>query len=326
MTFNQIKYFITVAECLSFTEAAKCLFITQPALSRQISAIEEELNTRLFVRSKKALKLTPGGVLLYNKLPHLLEEYNGIVEEARSANNGFEGILRLGFLDIYDIQGIISPVVYEFQRKYPQIQVSMERGSLGLLPQKLYEDELDMILTYGFSLYDKPDLLVENVEEFRSCIMMPRNHPLAGKEGLKLSDLKDEVFATLRPQESEEGYNYIIALMHRYGIHPRLRLVDCNASVLLWVETGSCVAITSDRTIEQTNGSVIIRPIPDIGPHDTALSWMKNNYNPAISLFLELFHQINGPKKSSEKAKLRYIDRRGQSKEIEELTSVRNAK
>mgnify|MGYP000187079773 FL=1 len=52
MTFNQIKYFVTVAECLSFTEAAKCLFITQPALSRQINAMEEELGTRLFIREK----------------------------------------------------------------------------------------------------------------------------------------------------------------------------------------------------------------------------------------------------------------------------------
>lgn len=317
MTFNQIKYFVTVAECLNFTEAAKCLFITQPALSRQISAIEEELNTRLFVRSKKALKLTPGGVLLYNKLPHLLEEYNEIVEEARSANNGFEGSLRLGFLDIYNIQDIMSPVIYEFQKKYPKIQVSMERGSLGDLPLRLSENQLDMILTYGFSLFDKPDLLVENVEEFHSCIMMPRNHPLAEKEDLKLSDLKDEVFATLRPQECEEGYNYIIALLHRYGIHPRLRLVDCNASVLLWVETGSCVAITSDRTIEQTNESVVIRPILDTPPHDTALSWMKNNYNPAISLFLELFHQINGPKKPGGNSKIRYTSPKSQLREME---------
>ena len=61
MTFNQIKYFVTVAECLSFTEAAKCLFITQPALSRQINAMEEELGTKLFIRDKKRLKLTPGG-------------------------------------------------------------------------------------------------------------------------------------------------------------------------------------------------------------------------------------------------------------------------
>ena len=74
MTFNQIKYFVTVAECLSFTEAAKCLFITQPALSRQINAMEEKLGTRLFIREKKRLKLTPGGSVLYNRLPKVLSD------------------------------------------------------------------------------------------------------------------------------------------------------------------------------------------------------------------------------------------------------------
>lgn len=293
MTFNQIKYFITVAECLSFTEAAKCLFITQPALSRQISAIETELNTQLFIRSKRALKLTPGGVILYNKLPHILKEYNGIVDEARNANNGFEGSLRLGFLDIYDIQELIPPVLQQFQKKYPLIQVTMERFCLSELPQKLYDDQLDMIMTYGFSLFDKPDLLVENVQKFESCIMMPQGHPLAGKADLKLSDLKNETFATLRPQESEEGYTFISSLFHKYGIRPKLRLVDSMANVLLWVETGSCVAITTNRTIERNNSAVTFRAIPDLEKHDMVLSWRKNNYNPAISLFMELFHQIN---------------------------------
>ena len=105
MTFNQIKYFVTVAECLSFTEAAKCLFITQPALSRQINAMEEELGTRLFIREKKRLKLTPGGSVLYNRLPKVLSDYAEAVEDAKHANSGYEGELRIGFLDIYDIIG-----------------------------------------------------------------------------------------------------------------------------------------------------------------------------------------------------------------------------
>ncbi len=108
MTFNQIKYFVTVAECLSFTEAAKCLFITQPALSRQISAMEQELGTKLFVRDKKRLKLTPGGSVLYNRLLHLLTDYEEAVEEARHANSGYEGNLHIGFLDIYDISGCLT--------------------------------------------------------------------------------------------------------------------------------------------------------------------------------------------------------------------------
>lgn len=293
MTFTQIKYFITVAECLSFTEAAKCLFITQPALSRQISAIETELNIQLFVRSKKALKLTPGGVILCNKLPDILKNYNEIIDEARSANDGFEGSLRFGFLDVYDITGLMSETIKKFQEKYPLIQVTMKRYPLGILPQKLYDNQVDMILTYGFSLFDKPNLLVENIQKYRSCIMLHAEHPHARKENLGLSDLKNEVFVTLHPKESEEGYNFIMSLFHKHGFQPKLRLVDSMADILLWVETGSCVAITSDHTIEKNHPFVTFVPIPNLESHDTALSWHKSNYNPAISLFLELFHQIN---------------------------------
>jgi len=64
------------------------------------------------------------------------------------------------------------------------------------------------------------------------------------------------------------------------------------ANVLLWVETGVCVAFSTNRTIEKTNESVVFRPIPNLEQHDTVLSWRRNNYNPAISLFMELFHQI----------------------------------
>ena len=64
MTLTQIKYFIEVAKCLNFSEAAEHLFITQPALSRQITAIETELNMQLFIRGSKKLSLTPSGQLL----------------------------------------------------------------------------------------------------------------------------------------------------------------------------------------------------------------------------------------------------------------------
>lgn len=288
MTFNQIKYFITVAECLSFTEAAKRLFITQPALSRQISAIEEELKTPLFLRDKKRLKLTPGGMVLYSKFPKLQEEYNEIIEEAQNANKGYKGFLRMGILDVYDVNDRLSAVLEAFERKYPDIHLTLERFSLGNLPEKLYEGHLDLIVTYGFSLFDKPGLLVQKFHKFRSCIMLPRKHPLLEKKNLTLYDLRDETFASLRPQESEEGYNYIINLCHKYNFHPKLKLVESNGSVLLWVEMGSCVAISSDSTIEKNNPAVTFVSIPDLEEHDMVISWKKSNYNLAIPIFLEL--------------------------------------
>lgn len=290
MTFNQIKYFVTVAECLSFTEAAKCLFITQPALSRQINAMEEELGTRLFIREKKRLKLTPGGSVLYNRLPKVLSDYAEAVEDA---NSGYEGELRIGFLDIYDISELFDDVIREFREAYEQIAMSLERFALGELPARLAAGDLDLILTYGFSLYDKPDLVTVNVQKFDSCIMLNRNHPLAPQETVALAELKDERFIQLGPKASEEGFRYITNLCARCGIHPDFLLVEKMEDVMLWVQTGNGVAITSDRTIEGQNPHVVLRNIdmPEAKNHNITIAWRKNNYNPAIAIFMEMLEK-----------------------------------
>ena len=290
MTFNQIKYFVTVAECLSFTEAAKCLFITQPALSRQINAMEEELGTRLFIREKKRLKLTPGGSVLYNRLPKVLSDYAEAVEDA---NSGYEGELSIGFLDIYDISELFDDVIREFREAYEQIAMSLERFALGELPARLAAGDLDLILTYGFSLYDKPDLVTVNVQKFDSCIMLNRNHPLAPQETVALAELKDERFIQLGPKASEEGFRYITNLCARCGIHPDFLLVEKMEDVMLWVQTGNGVAITSDRTIEGQNPHVVLRNIdmPEAKNHNITMAWRKNNYNPAIAIFMEMLEK-----------------------------------
>lgn len=295
MTLNQIKYFIAVARCLNFTEAAKSLFITQPALSRQISAMEEELGTELFVRDKKKLKLTPGGIILYNGLPEWLKTYDELVEEARTANQGYEGTLRLGFLDVYDISGNLSQVLRQFQELYPQIQLSMARYPLGSLPDEIYKGNLDIIVTYAFSLFDKPDLITVNIQKYDSCLMINKNHPLAQKENLSFEDLKNEHFVQLSEKSSSEGFEYIQNLLAKGGITSNIKLVDKLEDTLLWVETGNYVTITSNKTIEKNNPNVVIRDIDfaEAKDHDVTAAWRKNNYNPAIALFMELLCKEN---------------------------------
>jgi len=290
MTMNQLKYFIAVARCLSFTEAARSLFMTQPALSRQIQAMEAELGTQLFVRDKKTLKLTPGGSALYNKLPDFLHQYDEMMTETRNANRGFEVQLRIGILDVYDASELFPPVVDAFQHNNPGIRLTLERFSLGELPERLYDNKLDIICTYGFSLFDKPDLMTVDVQKFDSCVMLNRNHPLADKPDLTLDDLRQERFVQLGIEASGEGYQYITNLISRGGISPDVLYVDKNDDVLLWVEMGGGVAITSDRTTEKYNPKVVVRELnmPEVKGHDITMAWRRTNYNPAIALFMEL--------------------------------------
>ena len=293
MTLNQLKYFIAVVRCLSFTEAAKSLFMTQPALSRQIQAMEAELGTQLFIRDKKTLKLTPGGSALYSKLPDFLRQYEEMMEDARNANRDFEGQLRIGFLDIYDASQLFPPVVEAFQRNHGGIRLTMERFSLGELPERLYEGKLDIICTYGFSLFDKPDLVTVNVQKFDSCVMFNKDHPLANKPDLTMDDLRQERFIQLGSEASQEGYQYIANLISRGGISPKVQYVEKNDDVLLWVEMGCGIAVTSDRTVERHNPKVVIRELnmPEVKDHDITMAWRRSNYNPAIALFMELMEK-----------------------------------
>jgi len=293
MTFNQIKYFVTVAECLSFTEAARCLFITQPALSRQISAMEEELGIRLLLREHRKLRLTPGGVLLYQRFREILNDYSQAVSDAKTANLGYEGSLHIGFLDVYDISDLFPDVLRTFREKYPKISLSMERYGLGELPAKLYDDSLDLILTYGFSLYDQPDLVIVNIQKFTSCMMLHVNHPLAAKTDLCLRDLAQEQFVLLRDSVCEEGHRYISSLFEKCYMHPDIMWADKMEDILLWVQTNNAVSITSDRTIEGQNPSVVLRRIPmeEAGGHDIAMAWRKTNFNQAITVFMGLLEE-----------------------------------
>lgn len=293
MTLNQLKYFIAVVRCLSFTEAARSLFMTQPALSRQIQAMEAELGTQLFIRDKKTLKLTPGGSALYSKLPDFLRQYEEMMEDARNANRDFEGQLRIGFLDIYDASQLFPPVVESFQSCHKGIRLTLERFSLGELPERLYEGKLDIICTYGFSLFDKPDLVTVDVQKYDSCVMLNRTHPLAQKPDLTMDDLRQERFIQLGSEASQEGYQYIANLISRGGISPEVLYVEKNDDVLLWVEMGCGVAVTSNRTVERYNPKVVIRELnmPEVKGHDITMAWRRSNYNPAIALFMELMEK-----------------------------------
>lgn len=293
MTLNQLKYFVAVARSLNFTEAAKSLYMNQSALSRQIQALEEELGTALFTREKKTPRLTPSGNMLYNRLPEFFELYEDIMADVHRADQGYEGQLRIGILDVYDISDLFPLAINQFQKSYPRIRLSLQRYSIKELTDLLYQEKLDLICTYEFSLHNKPDLESVVVQKYDSCIMLNREHPLANKPDLSLYDLAQEQFVQLGRSVSEYGFQHIVDLLDSCGIFSDIKQVEKMDDVLLWVQTGNGVAITTNRTTEKQNPYVVIRdiPMPEVKGHDITVAWRKSSYNPAITLFMSLMER-----------------------------------
>ena len=119
MTIKQLDYFMEVARSLNYSEAAKRLYISQPALSRSIASLEEEMGVRLFFRNKHNVTLTPAGLVLASKIPRLGADLSRIVVEVQQTEEGQRGKMRLGILDGLPMPPSLQKAQNYFQRKLP---------------------------------------------------------------------------------------------------------------------------------------------------------------------------------------------------------------
>ena len=137
---------------MNFTEAAKQLYITQPALSQQITAIESELNMQLFIRCKNKLRLTPAALVLLEELPAYERHYNEIIKKAQMANQGTEGLLRIGVLQGQMMTPNFQKVYDMFRKTYPNVGIQLSVDTFRGLKKRLDNQQLDIALTVDFDV------------------------------------------------------------------------------------------------------------------------------------------------------------------------------
>ena len=296
MNQNQIKYFLTAARCLNFTEAAKQLYITQPALSQQMTAIETELNMQLFIRNKNKLRLTPAALVLLEELPAYENHYKEIINKAQMANQGTEGLLRIGVL-----QGQMMPSNFHqtydlFRKNYPNIGIQLSVDTFRGLKQKLGNKQLDIAFTIDFDVKNEAVFLYENIDENVGVALVSNIHPLAGKKGLKLSDLKDENIIVVDQMESEEVRNMLISDCKNAGFVPNLLLASSMDEQMLWIDAGLGVGIINRNSYVTVNPNVCHLEGLQVGVNHFVIAWHRDNINPATALFSNLVIEYNEKK------------------------------
>ncbi len=144
---EQVKYFIAVAESRSFTEAAEKCFISQSAISQQIRALEEELGVVLINRTRRNITLTAAGEYFYQHGRDIVRQTEELCRETVRIGTDSEICLRIGYLEIYESQGL-QRTVYEFSQLYPEVVISLRKYSHEDLFRKISEDEIDLVLSY----------------------------------------------------------------------------------------------------------------------------------------------------------------------------------
>ncbi len=182
MTLVQLKHLIALADSGSFSKAAQALFLTQPALSRSIRALEDELHAPLFDRIGRRIELTPFGGETLKRARELLGDAEELQASGPSLREGRRGVLRIG-LGSGPGAMLMTPLLMKIARERPQLHVEVSRSSTELLLQALRARSLDALVLDVRSMRPAADLRTDALHEMRGAFMVRRGHPLARLRG-----------------------------------------------------------------------------------------------------------------------------------------------
>lgn len=182
MTIVQLRHLISLAQTGSFSRSAAALFLTQPALSRSIRALEAELGQPLFDRIGRRSELTPFGRDAVERARELVLAADDLRDSGRRAGDAEEGVLRIGMGSGPGAM-LMTPLLLKMAQERPRWRVEIARASTDLLVQALRDRALDALVVDARSLRPAPDLNAQFVHDMRGAFMVRRGHPLARRRG-----------------------------------------------------------------------------------------------------------------------------------------------
>lgn len=244
----QIDYFMAVATNLSFTKTSEELFVSQPAISRQISQLEKELGCKLFKRNNQGTELTEEGRLYFD----LFSEFKANLISTRLKAEHLSGrnktVMRVGFLEGWNLFDMIPSVIKDYNEVFPDSEVVINCCGVKELSTCLLTDSLDIVVTLKNSVKMYSEFECTDTAEIRKILLYSVAHPLASKpaEELTLRDFSNDLF--IAPWEIVEKMmvDTISGYTRPYGFLPKLRFVRNRESTITCVRNNLGVTIADD--------------------------------------------------------------------------------
>ena len=280
ITLQQIVAFLTVAEYLSFTEAAKVMYISQPALSKIISRLEKVSRLTLFVRKSHGVELTKEGEYLCGQLNPLYNKILKAFKDAQLISAPPKKLLHIAshtsFYASTRLQGEYRRTVDAYKNRYPLVTVVEELYEFKELRNALLTGQVDIIHTADFVVDKLKDVSYKNLEKQDFYIVMSSEHPLASRDTLPLAELCNEIFYFVSPSFTEHNeFERCVQI----GFSPRQILHLPNfPSVILAVKQGKGMALmtySEHNSAEKELKFFAVPPQPD--PPHMVIAWRTND-------------------------------------------------
>lgn len=291
MNLRHMRYFIAVAEELSFTQAAMRLHIAQPPLSQQIRQLEEELGVTLFQRTKRHVQLTDAGQVLYVHAKQILRATEIAALQTQRAERGEIGRLAVGFFEHMSYT-LLPPIYRVFSERFPDVEVALRWFPVVNQADALQRGDVD--IAFMRPLAEVEGISTETLLTEPFVLALPEHHPLAAQDCVSLTQCASESFVLYAPNLAPDFHTMIYRLCADAGFIPTVALeVGQIYTCLGLVSSGVGLALVPSSVQRVHLEYLTYRPIQGhTPPVEVMLGWRTSNTSPLLQSFIATAKEV----------------------------------
>src|SRR5215470_6082199 len=281
-----LRYFAAVAAEGSLSRAAERLFVSQPALTKQIKQLEGQLGVQLFTRSRAGMTLTAAGQALARRIPGMLAGWDQALRETKAAASRAARVLRVGFISSAANEAT-QHIIAAFARRRPGWRVDMQQAAWSDATAGLASGDVDAaLLRLPFPGQD--EMRIEVLLTEPRWAALPATHPLATRDRIFFYELWDEPFVAA-PTETGFWRDYWLATSERQGHPVRIGSVtDQPDTYLTAIANGDGIALVPESAARYyARPGITYRPVTGVSPSQVGVAWAPaNDANPVVQDFV----------------------------------------
>ncbi len=288
MELRHLRYFVAVAETLSFTKGAKKLRLAQPSLTRQIKDLEEEIGVRLLDRTKREVNLTEEGKSFLADAKRVLAHSTEIIESVQRLRRHATTAFNIGY--VADLFYSSLPITLAaLQRSLPTVSINLFDMTRGDQFRALEEGKIDLGFVGLRESIEERGLQFRSVASHKTVAALAKSNQLAKKTIIELRDLKPIFFIGMS-ETNYPGYrHWLRTTCQQVGFMPRvLQDADIERTVIRAVAAGLGVALLPDHVKKLPHKNVVFRPLAPTVMTESCVAWNGENTSMALRAYLKI--------------------------------------
>lgn len=286
-----IQYFLEVAKYLNFTKAANALYVSQPAISRKVAALEKELGCFLIDRTSKTVVLTPAGKAFQDFFTKMLSDLDDMVYKVREMNHEKAGKVNIGVFQGWDFSSEFRPMMQKFRSEYENIALNIDTNTEKNLFRGLKHGQHDVIFGMKVQIENAVSHgYLSGVKMFdliraQKGLLYSKYNPIAGRKDLRPIDFKDQTMYTFANDDGPLGLASNERLLgKKYGFKPKYKIVSSIDAIFMALSTGEGYAVVDSMVRAKNNSDFEYIELDDY--NTVSIAMLDDNQNSQSVLFM----------------------------------------